>query len=717
MRTRSRSHSLAFPVAVPRAIALVAVLGAPPAPASAAQKIAFVTSVTGNGNLSTWANAGGHTGLAAGDAICQARAQAASLGTPANFVAWLSDSNTDAYCRVHGFTGKKANKCGLAQLPTGAGPWVRPDGYPFGATIEQMIDQGVVYAPMRVTETAVTPTDGYFTGTSPEGTVWGPFSPPCNNWTSSSVPEVTIGDPLTTTDAWSYSGSGGCFQTRPLLCMEKGAGPALAPFAVSAREAFVTNSSGTGNLGSWPNAQGATGIAAGDAICRTEAGMAGRKHAATFKAWLSDATTNASARILADSVWVRVDGVLVALAKANLTNGSGLFSPINQNASGTYFGNSADAWTGTLTTGLKSTNTCNGWSSALAGVLGGEGIVNDASSEWTQFFSGTACSDASHHLYCLGDGARLAQPAQAAVIGTPITITGSAITAQSVLKVFVATSSGPVDVAPNGIDPTNVTSTSWTGTLPWPWPVGGANAKLMGNGFVSLALVQKDLGFDMTDAVGAVLYGNAAKSVPTILSLATFGLSATSSDPSVGTANVETVIPRNQSLAIGGGGFSNALVNVFTASGNIGPLTPTSQTANTINVTIPANAPIGPGSVQVVNGGTFQTSNAVSVPIGEAISVTGASINGNTVTVTGTGFNALTVVNLFARVGGVLTNVGGLNPNGSAKIALNIVSSHQLTFTRPAGLQAGGAYVQAINPPFIPYTSSGSGAGGALTLP
>ena len=75
------------------------------------------------------------------------------------------------------------------------------------------------------------------------------------------------------------------------------------------------------------------------------------------------------------------------------------------------------------------------------------------------------------------------------------------------------------------------------------------------------------------------------------------------------------------------------------------------------------------------------------------------------------------MVNLFARVGGVLTNVGGLNPNGSAKIALNIVSSHQLTFTRPAGLQAGGAYVQAINPPFIPYTSSGSGAGGALTLP
>ena len=34
---------------------------------------AFVTSTAGNGNLSTWADAGGQAGLAAADAICQAR--------------------------------------------------------------------------------------------------------------------------------------------------------------------------------------------------------------------------------------------------------------------------------------------------------------------------------------------------------------------------------------------------------------------------------------------------------------------------------------------------------------------------------------------------------------------------------------------------------------------------------------------------------------------
>lgn len=103
----------------------------------------------------------------------------------------------------------------------------------------------------------------------------------------------------------------------------------------------------------------------------------------------------------------------------------------------------------------------------------------------------------------------------------------------------------------------------------------------MGNGFVSLALVQKDLGFDMTDAVGAVLYGNAAKSVPTILTR-DLGLSATSSDPSVGTANVEPVIPPEPVARDRRRRLLNALVNVFTASGNIGPLTPTSQTANTM---------------------------------------------------------------------------------------------------------------------------------------
>ncbi len=47
----------------------------------------FVTSVKGSGDLSTWPDANGKTGIEAGDAICQARAQTAGLS--GTFIAWL----------------------------------------------------------------------------------------------------------------------------------------------------------------------------------------------------------------------------------------------------------------------------------------------------------------------------------------------------------------------------------------------------------------------------------------------------------------------------------------------------------------------------------------------------------------------------------------------------------------------------------------------------
>ena len=48
-------------------------------PVEAQCKVAFVTSVQGNGDLGSWPDSGGLTGLAGGDAICRARATAAGL--------------------------------------------------------------------------------------------------------------------------------------------------------------------------------------------------------------------------------------------------------------------------------------------------------------------------------------------------------------------------------------------------------------------------------------------------------------------------------------------------------------------------------------------------------------------------------------------------------------------------------------------------------------
>ena len=83
---------------------LLALPFAAPPPVGAARLQMFVTSVAGSGELSSWDDAGTLTGVAAGDAICQARATAAALPNPATYRAWLSDDTDDAYCRLHGLS-------------------------------------------------------------------------------------------------------------------------------------------------------------------------------------------------------------------------------------------------------------------------------------------------------------------------------------------------------------------------------------------------------------------------------------------------------------------------------------------------------------------------------------------------------------------------------------------------------------------------------------
>ena len=64
----------------------------------------FITSTTGKANLSTWPDAHGMTGLAAGDEICRTRAAATGIADATSYVAFLSDETNDAYCRLHGLT-------------------------------------------------------------------------------------------------------------------------------------------------------------------------------------------------------------------------------------------------------------------------------------------------------------------------------------------------------------------------------------------------------------------------------------------------------------------------------------------------------------------------------------------------------------------------------------------------------------------------------------
>jgi hypothetical protein len=364
----------------------------------------FVTSVKGTGNLGSWgADAGGKAGVDAGDAICQARAEAAGL--PGVFRAWLSDADSDAYCRIHGLPGKKATSCGQGALPAvPQGPWIRTDGFPFVESIEGILDDGRIFVPARTDEFGqqVPARTRYFTNTHTDGAAFSAEAAlSCASWTSAaSTSSALTGHSDRTSEYWTWYTTAPCATSLPLLCFQAGAGPPLPPANTVGKKVFLTSTIGTGNLSAWPDAaaSGATGVAAGDAVCAARAQAAGLS--GVFKAWLSTSTINAADRLTSNGPWARLDGVKVADTKADLTDGI-LFSPINVDDTLTYWGGFS-AWTGTGPDGHATASTCSDWTSAAPNGSGTRGIVSDAGSEWSDLSA--PCDRGSQiGLYCFED--------------------------------------------------------------------------------------------------------------------------------------------------------------------------------------------------------------------------------------------------------------------------------------------------------------------------
>ncbi len=364
----------------------------------------FVTSVEGKGNLGSWADAGGQTGLAAGDAICQARASAAGLS--GTYKAWLSDSTTDAYCHIHGLTGKKAVNCGQVSLPTAAGPWVRTDGHPFAGTINELINNGQVYTPARYDENgAILSAKNYFTGTDPNGAA---SAGHCSNWTNDTNSySARFGYTEGTTGFWTSYGGIGCDGSIRLLCFQTGTGRPLPSITAPAgsKKVFVTSVSGTGNLTSWADYSGsATGAEAGDTICQNRATAVGLT--GTYKAWLSTSTPDFEAidRITSTGPWYRLDGVKVADNKAALisTSSTPLFTAVSQTETGAYITYPSQfVWTATGDNGVGFAENCSNWSDASSGTDGRVGFATLAISAWTHV-TVNSCN-ALCPLYCFED--------------------------------------------------------------------------------------------------------------------------------------------------------------------------------------------------------------------------------------------------------------------------------------------------------------------------
>jgi len=151
----------------------------------------FVSSTSTNGALG---------GLAGADAICQAAADAASLG--GSYKAWISDS-----------TGSPSTRFTHA-----SSPYALLDGTPIAVNWAGLIS-GNLLRPIDLTETQVTYQDYVYTATKPDGTYFGGLA--CNDWTSGSPIDAALVGYSPDSNQWTFVGVIGCSDPMPLYCFEQ----------------------------------------------------------------------------------------------------------------------------------------------------------------------------------------------------------------------------------------------------------------------------------------------------------------------------------------------------------------------------------------------------------------------------------------------------------------------------------------------------------------
>ena len=175
-----------------------AVDAAPPAPPKApvscgtSDNCIFLTSAVSTANLG---------GLSGADRLCNALASAA--GMPGRYVAWLSDSHTDAVARV-----------------TSNGPYVTRTGTVVASGLPDLVDGALRY-PIRQDEHGNdVPLREVWTGTDPLGLR---TSANCEDWTSGAegAPYGRIGWNTAPDSKWTSAAIQFCDRNMSLYCVEQ----------------------------------------------------------------------------------------------------------------------------------------------------------------------------------------------------------------------------------------------------------------------------------------------------------------------------------------------------------------------------------------------------------------------------------------------------------------------------------------------------------------
>ncbi len=369
---------------VPRALACVmlpCLLGAvsleagePRASEVLTHRVAFVTSTSLTGDL---------RGLDGADTLCRERAVAAGLSNWSNFRAWLSDDQTDAFCHVQGYSGKRSSNCGLAALPVEAGPWIRTDGSAYAGRIDAMTGPtGMVLNPPSLDEYGrwIDRDERIWANSDDAGVLSTLYRKGCDNWSSADASLSAYSGLVSGTTAGWVREAATCDSSMHLLCLEAGEALPLPPHRSGGALAFVTSTTSGGAIG---------GLAGADADCQSLASAAGLPAPASFIALLSTTAVDAIDRLTIDGPWIRVDGVMIADSKAQLFESRySLASALNVDESGGYLSDQ-DVWTGSDASGLGLSgcplcpppSLCSDWEWGGIG-LGRVGRANQANKGW-----------------------------------------------------------------------------------------------------------------------------------------------------------------------------------------------------------------------------------------------------------------------------------------------------------------------------------------------